>query len=127
MEPENEEVRELLLKENHTAFTDLATKSLNCQARSAAIFVGLTKAGVINEVKDYDSYLKLFRTQANGKAVEPQAYEHVQLLYKDRVRLFSPVVLCRFYKADVEAYYAEYCNMPTNRKEEDNFLDLRCG
>lgn len=126
LEPENEEVRELLLKNNYTAFTDLATKSLNCQARSAAIFVGLTRAALIDEVRDYDSYLNLFRTQANGKAVGPQAYEHVQLLYKDKVRLFSPIVPCRFHKADVEAYYAEHCSMLTNRKEEDNYLDFRC-
>ena len=57
LEPENKEVKEQLLVEKYTCFTDLATKSLNCQARSAAIFVG-----VIDEVGDYRSYLKLFRT-----------------------------------------------------------------
>lgn len=126
LEPENEKVRAQLLKEGYTAFTDLAIKSLNCQARSAAIFVGLTRSGLIDEVRDYDSYLKLFRTQANGKAAGSQTYEHVQLLYKDKVRLFSPIVPCRFHKADVEAYYAEHCSILTNRKEEDNYLDLRC-
>ena len=125
LEPENEEVKNKLLQEKYTAFTDLATKSLNCQARSAAIFVGLVRAGMIDEVRDYDSYLKLFRTQANGKAAGPLTYEHVQLLYKDEVRLFSPVVPCRFHKTDVEAYYAEHCSMLTNRKGEDNYLDLR--
>ena len=124
LEPENEEVKNKLLQEKYTAFTDLATKSLNCQARSAAIFVGLVRAGMIDEVRDYDSYLKLFRTQANGKAAGPLTYEHVQLLYKDKVRLFSPVVPCRFHKTDVEAYYAEHCSMLTNRKGEDNYLDL---
>ena len=59
LEPENKAVREQLLQEGFTAFTDLATKSLNCQARSAAIFVGLVKAGLIDEVRDYASYLKL--------------------------------------------------------------------
>ena len=34
LEPENREVRNKLLQENYTAFTDLATKFLNCQARS---------------------------------------------------------------------------------------------
>lgn len=125
LEPENKEVKNKLLQEKYTAFTDLATKSLNCQARSAAIFVGLVRAGMIDEVRDYDSYLKLFRTQANGKAAGPLTYEHVQLLYKDKVRLFSPVVPCRFHKTDVEAYYAEHCSMLTNRKGEDNYLDLR--
>ena len=127
MEPENKEVKEKLLEEGYTAFTDLATKSLNCQARSAAIFVGLVRAGRIDEIRDYTSYLKLFRTQANGKADGSHAYEHVQLLYKDKVKLFSPVVPCRFHKADVEAYYVAHCSMLTNRKEADNYLDLRCG
>ena len=127
LEPENKGIKEQLLAEKFTCFTDLATKSPNCQARSAAIFVGLVRAGVIDEVRDYKSYLKLFRTQADGKAAGPHAYEHVQLLYKEKVKLFSEVVPCRFRKADVETYYAEHCSMLTNRKEENNYLDLRCG
>ena len=127
LEPENKEVREKLLQEGYTAFTDLVTKSLNCQARSAAIFVSLVRAGLIDEVRDYASYMKLFFTQANGKAAGPQAYECVQILYMDKVKLLSPVVPCRFYKEDVEAYYVEHCSMLDNRKEEDNYLDLRCG
>ena len=125
LEPENREVKNKLFKENYTAFTDLATRSLNCQARSAAIFVGLVRAGMIDEVRDYDSYLKLFRTQTNGKAASPLAYEHVQFLYKDKVKPFSSVVPCRFHKTDVEAYYEELCSMLTNHKGEDNYLDLR--
>ena len=104
----------------------MATKSLNCQARSAAIFVGLVRAGLIDEVRDYSSYLKLFRTQENGKAIGSESYEHVQLLYKDRVKLFSPVIPCRFHKAEVEDYYAERCGVLTNCKKTDNYLDLRC-
>lgn len=126
LEPENQEVRNQLLEGGYTAFTDLATKSLNCQARSAAIFVGLIHAGLIDEVREYASYLKLFGTQENGKAVDSRAYDRVQFLYKDKVRLFSPVVPCRFRKADVEAYYAENCGALTNQKEADNYLDLRC-
>ena len=125
LEPENEDVREQLLKEGYTAFTDLATSSLNCQARSAAIFVGLVRAGRIDEVRDFASYLNLFRTLENGKAAGPQTYERVQFLHKNKVKLFSQVVPCRFQKAEVEAYYAEHCRMLTNRKEEDNYLDLR--
>lgn len=126
LEAENEEVKNKLLQENYTAFTDLATRSLNCQARSAAIFVGLVRAGLIDEVRDYSSYLKLFRTQENGKAIGSESYEHVQLLYKDRVKLFSPVIPCRFHKAEVEDYYAERCGVLTNCKKTDNYLDLRC-
>lgn len=84
LEPENEAVKKQLLQEGFTAFTDLATKSLNCQARSAAIFVGLVRAGLIDEVRDYASYLKLFRTKENGKATGVEAYDHVQLLYRDK-------------------------------------------
>ena len=126
LEPENKEVREQLLKESYTAFTDLATKSLNCQARSAAIFVGVVRAGFINEVRGYDSYLKLFRTQTNGKADGSHAYENVQLLYKNKVKLLSPIVPCRFHKDDVEAFYAEHCSFLTNRKDENIFLDIKC-
>lgn len=57
----------------------------------------------------------------------PHVYEHVQLLYKDKVKLFSKGVSCRFRKADVEGYYAEHRSMLTNRKAEENYLDYRCG
>lgn len=127
LEPENKAVREQLLQEGFTSFTDLATKSLNCQARSAAIFVGLVRAELIDEVRDYASYLKLFKTQENGKTTGAEAYDHVQFLYKDKVKLFLPVVPCRFRKADVENYYAENCGALTNRKEADNYLDFRYG
>lgn len=128
LEPENQEVRNQLLQGKYTAFTDLATKSLNCQARSAAIFVGLVKAGLIDEVRNYDSYLKLFRTQLNGKAVGPESYERVQFLYKTtKVKLFTPVIPCNFCKTDVENYYLVHCSKLTNKKEPDNYLDLRCG
>ena len=127
LEPENQEVKDLLLSGEYTAFTDLATSSLNCQARSAAIFVGLVKAGLIHEVREYSSYLKLFRTQENGKAVDANAYERVQLLNKNKVKLFTPVVPCRFTKADVENYYTLHCYTLNNKKEADTYLDLRCG
>lgn len=60
------------------------------------------------------------------KTIGSESYEHVQLLYKDRVKLFSPVIPCRFHKAEVEDYYAERCDVLTNCKETDNYLDLRC-
>ena len=122
LEPENLEVKEQLLSEGYTAFTDLATKALNSQARSAAIFVGLHEAGLLSEVQEYDSYLKLFRTKPNGQATGPEAYERVQLLVKDQVRLLSPVVPCHFPEAMVEAYYQEHCQQLTNKKSPTNFL-----
>lgn len=56
LELENEEVRVQLIREGYTAFTYLVRKSLNCQACSASIFVGLVRAGIIDEVRNYDSY-----------------------------------------------------------------------
>lgn len=126
IEPENEEIQRRLLLEGYNSFSDLATKSLNCQARSAAIYVGLKKAGKIDEVRDFSTYLKLFRTQENGRAIGAESYENVQLLQKKGVTLFSPVVPCIYHKADVEQYYRDYCYGLSNRKEEDNFIDFRC-
>lgn len=123
LEPENEAAREKLLAGGYTAFTDLATKSLNCQARSCAIFVGLMKAGKIDMVRDYNSYLALFRTRTDGSATGPESYENVQLLVKNGVRLLSPIVPCRYKEADVQAYYLENCKMLGNKKSDDNFLD----
>ncbi len=125
LEPENKEVKDALLAGEYTAFTDLASKALNCQARSAAIFVGLVKAGLIDEVREYSSYLKLFRTQENGKAIDHKSYEHVQRMYNGKMVLLSPVVRCRFHKADVEAYYERNCSSLTNAKTADNYLDCQ--
>ena len=125
LEPENQRVRERLLKDGYAGFSDLATKSLNCQARSAAIFIGLVEAGRISEVREYHSYLRLFRTSMDGKAVGTASYERVQLLCKDKVKLLSPIVPCKFNREAVEFFYAKHCSMLTNRKEQDNFLDLR--
>ena len=59
---------------------------------SAAIFVGMVKAGKIDEVRDYHSYLALFRTREDGRPTGPESYEKVQLLQKKNVMLFLPVV-----------------------------------
>ncbi|MBQ7325033.1 MAG: hypothetical protein IJW98_04765 [Clostridia bacterium] len=58
---ENPELAEKLPAYN--AFTDIEfnpDKSLNCQARSAAIFVALTRNGLMDAVKDYQTFRKLF-------------------------------------------------------------------
>ncbi len=136
LEPENQDVTEQLLQEGYSAFSDLATKSPNCQARSAAIFVGLVNAGLIDEVKNMVSYLRLFRTHPDGKPIGPASYQNVNfrniVLLNDaefpdrgKVDLFSPVIPCTVHKEAVEAYYNANCHMLTNRKEPDNYLDLR--
>lgn len=84
------------------------------------------KAGKIDEVRDYHSYLALFCTREDGRPTEPESYEKVQLLQKKNVMLFSPVVPCIYRKEDVERYYQENCFMLTNKKEKDNYIDVRC-
>lgn len=125
LEEENHEVKERLLSEGYTAFTDLATSSLNCQARSAAIFVGLVKAGKINEIKNFESFLKLFRVNNDGSAVGTESYENVQLLIKNKVELLSPIVPCIYSRDAVEGYYRKNCSLLTNKKDDTNFLDLK--
>ena len=125
LEPENESVKNELLIGGYTAFSDLATKALNSQARSAAIFVGLVQANRIDEVKNYSSYMKLFRTSEDGITPSQGAYENIQLLNQDTVELLSPVVPCRYGREAVEQYYSEHCSVLSNKKEDDNYLDLR--
>ena len=125
LEPENQAVREELLSSSFLAFTDLATLALNSQARSAAIFRGLDMAGLIDEVRDYHAYHRLFLASTDGKATGPESYKNVPLLDKGRLKSLLPAVPCTVGKADIEAYYKEHCYMLTNRKEEDNYLDLQ--
>lgn len=123
-EEENRAAAERLISEGYTAFTDLATISLNHQARACAIFVSLVKNGLIGQVREYDTYLRLFRTTADGKPTGAEAYDGVQLLdAKGKVRLLSPVVPRTFTREDVEKWYQENCSRLTNRKTADNFLD----
>lgn len=71
---ENPEVANELLK--YDGFTDIAfnpEKSLNCQARSAAIFVSLSRQGLLDNVKDFSSYLALFQRKVPPKESEPKA------------------------------------------------------
>ena len=127
-EEENKAVTERLLAGGYSAFTDLATVSLNSQARSCAIFTSLVKNGLINQVRDFDSYLHIFRTTRDGKPVGKESYENVQLLdSKGKICLLSPVVPCTVVKSDIEKWYEENCSNLTNRKTEDNFLDVDFG
>lgn len=124
-EEENKAVAEQLLTEGYDAFTDLAKLSYNSQARSCALFVSLTKNGLIDQVREYDSFLRLFRTTTDGKAIGKESYENVQLpCGKGRVQLLSPVVPCTFTKEDAQKWYTENCSNLTCRRTEDNFLDF---
>lgn len=123
-EEENKAVADRLLASDYSAFTDLATVSLNHQARACAIFVSLARNRLIDQVREYDSYLRLFRTTADGKPIGPESYDNVQLLdAKGKVCPLSPVVPCTFTRDDVQKWYESNCSHLTNRKTEDNFLD----
>lgn len=125
LEEENQNATTKLLEGGYNAFSDLATTSLNSQARSAAIFVGLHMAGLLDEVKEFNSYLKLFRTETNGKAIGPESYENVQLLdSKGKEKALSPIAANEFQKEQVVDYYNINCSMLTNKKTKDNYLDL---
>lgn len=125
-EEENKTVAERLIAEGYTAFSDLATKSLNSQARSCAIFVSLVKNGLIDQVHEFDSFLRLFRTTADGKPTGKESFENVQLPdAKGWIHPSSPTVPCTFTRGDVEEWYEIHCGDLTNRKAADNFLDLK--
>ena len=57
---ENRELVEQVLA--YDAFTDIEynpRKSLNCQARAAAVFVGMMKAGLVDELNDFHTFCHL--------------------------------------------------------------------
>lgn len=123
-EEENRNVAKRLLAGGYDAFTDLATNSLNNQARACAIFVALARNGLLDRVRDLDSYLHLFRTTKEGGPIDEKSYEHVQLLdSKHRICLLSPIIPCRVTRDDVVLWYEQNCQNLTNRKTPDNFLE----
>lgn len=120
MEDENQEAREELLNGGYSAFSDLATKSLNCQARSAAIFVGLHKAKFLDRLGSPDSFLDLFRVCENGRTpIDATAYDGVPLLEnrrEARYQMLYPLVPCRYTKEDIEEYYNKHYSHLSNKK-----------
>lgn len=59
---ENPELAEKLLE--YDAFTDIEfnpNKSLNCQAKAAALFVGLAKNGLLEKCRDFEEFLSLLK------------------------------------------------------------------
>ena len=58
---ENEELSKVLLE--YDAFTDIEfnpNKSINCQARAAAVFVSLTRMGMREKIGDFNALLALY-------------------------------------------------------------------
>ena len=66
---ENSDLQEII--KQYDAFTDIEfnpKKSINCQARAAAIYVSLEKTGRLQEASDFSSYYKMI----TGKEYVPQ-------------------------------------------------------
>ena len=63
---ENKELGEEI--QNYNAFTDIEfnpNKSINCQARAAAMFVGIAKAGLLDMTQDFYEFCKLITGKSN--------------------------------------------------------------
>ena len=61
----------------YNAFTDVEfnpNKSINCQARAAAIFVGIAKAGLLDRIRDFYDFCKLIA----GKSAVASPVQAVQ-------------------------------------------------
>lgn len=78
-------------------------------------FVGLTKAGLTNELKSIESYLTLFRTNPDGSPVGPEAYENVPLLHKGKLQFLTEMIPCTFSRECVEQYYRDYEEKSVNK------------
>jgi len=69
---ENEELAKIVLE--YDGFTDVEfnpQKSLVCQAKSAALFVSLTRLGLADKIRDFDEFLGLFGRRPLGIPVMP--------------------------------------------------------
>lgn len=121
LEDENKDVMHELIEGGYSAFSDLATVSLNSQARSCAIFVGLYRAGLLDKVKTKESYLELFRTTDDGKPAAG-AYENAQVFKNGKVNLYSSVVPCSYCKKEVEEYFVSHYSHLSNKKIRDEFI-----
>ena len=63
---ENEEIGEEI--QNYNAFTDVEfnpNKSINCQARAAAMYVGIAKAGLLDKTVDFYEFCNLILGKSN--------------------------------------------------------------
>ncbi len=108
-EESNRETREALISGGYNGFTDIATKSLNSQARSCAIFVSLNRLGLLGHVRDFDSYMELFRVDLTKRDFAGKgAWENVQMLVRDSYKPLHLPVLQRVSAEEVKAYYDEH-------------------
>lgn len=85
---ENQELAKTALQ--YDAFTDVEfnpEKSLNCQAKAAATFVALSRMGLVEQVKEFGSFLALYGLEAskmlknseNASTEEKMSYTSVNI------------------------------------------------
>ena len=123
IEKDNMETACRLVEGAFDAFSDLATSSLNSQARSCAIFVGLVKAGLVEEVKTVLSFNRLFRVSFDGQAMGKKSYKNVQLLdNKGNITLLSPVVPLVVGREEILYEYDRFYSHLSNKKHDDGFM-----
>lgn len=73
---DNEELREKILQ--YDAFTDIEfnpERSINCQAKTAAVFVALSRLGLLEQIRTFEGYVALLRGRRKvvEKATNPKA------------------------------------------------------
>lgn len=80
-EPENARAAALLRESGYDTFSDLASVSLNSQARGCAIYTGLYKSGQLDRLESAEEILRLFRfDMSRPDCAAEDAYDNVQLL-----------------------------------------------
>lgn len=61
---ENPELSKMIL--DYDAFTDIEfnpERSINCQAKAAAVFVSLSRQGLVDHIKNFDDFIKLYTSK----------------------------------------------------------------
>jgi len=89
---ENPSLSKILLE--YDAFTDVEfnrEKSLNCQARAAAIFVSLHQLGLLNKVKTPEDFTALFGKKSEISTPKPQEEEKTSHTVKEGDKIIHSV------------------------------------
>lgn len=89
---ENEELAKIALQ--YDAFTDIEfnpEKSINCQAKACATFVALSKLGLVNRVREFDSFLALYGVEKKIPEKENTVVERVE---KEEIKVKPGYIIC---------------------------------
>lgn len=89
---ENEELAKIALQ--YDAFTDIEfnpEKSINCQAKACATFVALSKLGLVNRVREFDSFLALYGVEKKIPEKENTVVERAE---KEEIKVKPGYIIC---------------------------------